>query len=240
MLPVKGMDTYRATNTTNGKFYIGSTKDFERRKKGHLRSKENYPFQNALRSDPEAFEWEVWSDDSDEPLLEQALLDMWFGCEQCYNLNPKASRPPLLTGEKNPRFGLNPEQNPLFGKKWWVTEDGSKEIFCLKKPGENFKEGRKKATAQTKTKMSKSAMGIVWWVNPDGVMVKRREQPGPEWVNAMNEESRKSYSRANKGTKNPSFGKKWWVNCRNEKKYQSLSPGPEWQNGRVYRSDTEA
>ena len=96
------MDTYKATNTLNGKFYIGSTTNFKKRKKAHLRSKDNYPFQNALRKNPEAFEWEVWSDDSDEPILEQALLDMWFGCEQCYNLNPIANRPPVLRGDLNP------------------------------------------------------------------------------------------------------------------------------------------
>lgn len=88
------MDTYRAINTKNGKFYIGSTVNFEERKKSHLRSKEKYPFQRALRKDPDVFIWEVWSDDADEPLLEQALLDMWFGKEQCYNLNPVANRPP--------------------------------------------------------------------------------------------------------------------------------------------------
>jgi group I intron endonuclease len=93
------MDTYKATNTTNGKFYIGSSLDFESRKYRHLRSRKNYPFQNALRKNPEAFEWEVWSDDSDEPVLEQALLDMWFGCEQCYNLNPIANRPPCHKGK---------------------------------------------------------------------------------------------------------------------------------------------
>jgi group I intron endonuclease len=88
------MCTYRVTNTTNGKFYIGSTKNFKNRKREHLRSTENYPFQNALRKNPEAFEWEVFSDDIDEPLLEQALLDMWFGKACCYNLCPTANRPP--------------------------------------------------------------------------------------------------------------------------------------------------
>lgn len=86
------MDTYRATNTTNGKFYIGSTTNFNRRKAEHLSSTRNLPFQNALRNSPEAFEWEVWSDDSDEPILEQALLDMWYGKECCYNLNSQADR----------------------------------------------------------------------------------------------------------------------------------------------------
>jgi group I intron endonuclease len=95
------MDTYRATNTTNGKFYIGSTTNFERRKEEHLRCKENYPFQNALRNNPEDFEWEVWTDDSNEPILEQALLDMWFGKGCCYNINPCASRPPSWEGKRH-------------------------------------------------------------------------------------------------------------------------------------------
>jgi len=82
--------TYKATNTLNGKFYVGSTKDFDQRKKGHLTSNFNYPFQNALRQNPEAFEWQVVEDDSEEPILEQALLDMWFGTEMCYNLNKYA------------------------------------------------------------------------------------------------------------------------------------------------------
>jgi hypothetical protein len=81
------MITYRATNTLNGKFYIGSTiRDFKKRKKEHLRSKFDWPFQNALRKNPEAFVWEVWEDDENEPLLEQKLLDWWYGGERCYNL----------------------------------------------------------------------------------------------------------------------------------------------------------
>lgn len=95
------MDTYKATNTTNGKFYIGSTTNFERRKVEHLKPGTNYPFQNALRKNPEAFEWEVWSDNSDEPVLEQALLDMWFGKECCYNLNPSAQHPPSWQDKKH-------------------------------------------------------------------------------------------------------------------------------------------
>jgi hypothetical protein len=94
------MITYKATNTLNGKFYIGSSKDlprFEERKKGHHSSKEPYPFQRALRKNPEAFEWEYVEDEYDEPILEQSLLDMWFGKEQCYNLNKYADRPMPLS-----------------------------------------------------------------------------------------------------------------------------------------------
>jgi hypothetical protein len=39
-----------------------------------------------------------FSDESDEPILEQALLDMFYGTGQCYNLNPVASRPPSRAG----------------------------------------------------------------------------------------------------------------------------------------------
>lgn len=94
------MITYIAVNTKNGKFYIGSTNNFERRKKQHLGNKSSTPFHNALRKEPHKFEWETWEDDFDNPVLEQALLDMWFGKECCYNLNPSADRPPILTGHK--------------------------------------------------------------------------------------------------------------------------------------------
>lgn len=98
------MITYIARNTINGKFYIGSTSDFKKRKRQHLKNKNNYPFQNALRKNENAFEWEIIEDTYDEPILEQALLDMWFGKEQCYNLNPYANRPSLETSIKNGKY----------------------------------------------------------------------------------------------------------------------------------------
>ena len=117
------MYTYRATNTTNGKFYIGSTNNFEKRKKAHITSKQNYPFQTALRKKPEAFEWEVWSDESHEPILEQALLDMWFGKEQCYNLRREASG-----------------GNTCGGTLWW--NDGLTNKRGQSSPGQGWVEGR--------------------------------------------------------------------------------------------------
>jgi group I intron endonuclease len=94
------MITYIATNTFNGKFYIGSTIDFHKRKTNHLTCRVKSHFHNALRKNPEAFVWEVIEDDCSEPVLEQALLDTWFGKEQCYNLNPVAGRPPSHRGVK--------------------------------------------------------------------------------------------------------------------------------------------
>ena len=119
------MDTYKATNTTNGRFYIGSTNNFERRRVEHLNSKRSLPFQNALRKNPDSFEWEVWHDDCEEPVLEQALLDMWYGKECCYNLNPLADR---LDAESQRRGGLtqgkkNVEDRLGFLSQGWVNSD---------------------------------------------------------------------------------------------------------------------
>ena len=150
------MDTYVATNTSNGKFYIGSTRDFERRKKGHLKSKCNYPFQNALRNNPDAFEWEVWSDDSNEPILEQALLDMWFGKECCYNLSSLANRigPELCShkGENHPQWGKTGTNK---GKSWWVNERGEEQMSNTR-PGEGWEPGRNTTHA---AKVSETLVG---------------------------------------------------------------------------------
>lgn len=97
------MITYIATNTRDGKFYIGSTTDFAKRKINHLSCKVKSHFHHALRKDPDLFEWEIFEDDCDEPVLEQSLLDQWFGKEQCYNLNPIAGRPPNHKGKKRTR-----------------------------------------------------------------------------------------------------------------------------------------
>jgi len=94
------MITYIATNTENGKFYIGSTTNFERRQREHLTTSQEFYFQRALRRNPDLFNWEVHEDDSEDPVLEQALLDMWYGKKQCYNMSGFAQRPPDRKGEK--------------------------------------------------------------------------------------------------------------------------------------------
>jgi group I intron endonuclease len=111
------MQTYKATNTKTGKFYIGSTRNFEKRKAEHLRSKANLPFQNALRKCPEDFAWEVWSDDCNEPILEQALLDMWVGKKCCYNINPSAKHPPSPEGRVDTEETKKRRSRAQIGKK---------------------------------------------------------------------------------------------------------------------------
>jgi group I intron endonuclease len=130
------MDTYKATNTTNGKFYIGSTTNFDRRKAEHLKCEENYPFQNALRKNPENFEWEVWTDKSDEPILEQALLDIWFGKECCYNLNPSAQHPPSWAGKTHKQETKN-KQSTSARDRWERMPEKEREQYSLRFAGEN-------------------------------------------------------------------------------------------------------
>ena len=85
------MITYRATNKKNGKWYVGSAVDWERRKKEHLKSKQKSPFHNALRKNPDIFTWEILEEDNREDrLAEQLILDVWFGSEYCYNLSSSA------------------------------------------------------------------------------------------------------------------------------------------------------
>jgi group I intron endonuclease len=209
------MDTYKATNTTNGKFYIGSTTNFEKRKKDHLCSSLRYPFQNALRKNPEAFEWEVWSDDSDEPILEQALLDMWFGKECCYNMNPSAQHPPSWKGKRHKqetkdkqsetkKGDQNPAKRPEVRQKMSDSHRGVPLSDATREAMSIAGKGRPK-TEEHKQKLRESNLG-----------------------QTRSDEAREKMRKAH-------LGKKTWVNEQGDRKYQAESPGPEWQNGRKWK-----
>lgn len=213
------MYTYIATNTLNGKFYIGSSTNFEKRKKTHHRSKENYPFQNALRKNPEVFEWEVWEDDSDKPILEQALLDMWFGKGCCYNLNKFADRGPDRTGTKQPpgfgpahaermRGRTNPEQSSRMREN-----NPARRPEVARKIGDANR--GKVRSQETKAQISKKLKGNSWGNHTDT--------------------HRQHMSNLHSGPNNPAYGKKHWVNEAGERRFQAESPGREWQNGRIWK-----
>jgi group I intron endonuclease len=235
------MDTYKATNTLNGKFYIGSAIDFERRKKEHLRSKEKYPFQNALRKHPEVFIWEVWSDNSDEPTLEQALLDMWYGKEQCYNLSPVAGRP--MSGRKHSEHSKQKIRKALLGRSH--TEETKEKFRQVRKENPSFR-GRNH-TEKTKQKMRDSALG-----RTSPMLGRKHGEEAREKMRAAaknrplalspsmlgkkhSEESKDKIRLAKLGSRNASFGKRWWVNCDGETQYCYENPGAEWKNGRKWR-----
>jgi hypothetical protein len=198
------MDTYKATNTTNGKFYIGSTNNFERRREEHLSSGANYPFQNALRKDPEAFEWEVWSDDFDEPVLEQALLDMWYGKECCYNLNPSATRPPSWDNRT--------------GDIWWNNGKINKRSTVC--PGEGWTKGIIREESHKHLDFVRSLGKTPWWTN--GTDNKRCwKSPGEGWKVGKTWDVPKVSDQ---------FIALWWTNGKDNKR-SNKCPGEGWRRG---------
>lgn len=190
------MITYIATNTSNGKFYIGSTNDIERRKREHRRSRGNHPFHNALRRNPDGFDWQVMEDEADEPILEQALLDIWFGTEQCYNLNPFARRPRDPTGTTwwtNLESGAEVKSETCPGEGWQRGRNRSKlEIVWETNRGKPLPESHrrkislskkgKKRNQETRDKMKESWKGKKWWVHPEGKTCRSVNCPGEGWV----------------------------------------------------------
>ena len=199
------MITYIAINTLNGKFYIGSTTNFEKRKNHHLNAGKSWPFQNALRKNPEAFVWEITEDDLDEPVLEQAMLDMWFGKDQCYNLCPNANRGPDNKGENNPMFGV---PSPMTGKLGPLNPNYGK-----KRP-----EQAEKMRGRKRPKHSERMSG----------------ENNPMFNKNHSKETLEKQSKAKIGKLNPSYGKKWYVNPKGETTMVEECPGPEWVRGRTY------
>ena len=118
------MITYLGITLNNRKFYVGSAVDFERRQKAHLKSRDNYPFQNALRKDPDNVYWIASDDDeSDGREEEQFYLDFYHGSEWCYNLNPLASG---VSEEMCKKGGLSTkelhgEQQPEWGRQGGIV-----------------------------------------------------------------------------------------------------------------------
>jgi group I intron endonuclease len=221
------MITYKAINTQNGKFYIGSTIDFERRKKEHLRTKFSSPFHNTLRKNPGAFEWEIIEDDSDEPILEQALLDMWFGTEQCYNLCQFSNRPPIYPPGEHPNCGRKPTEKELKERSERFSGEGNP-MFGRKHTEE----------AKEKNRQANSGEKNFWFgsTRPD-VAERNKERTG---------EKRPQVAESLRGDKNPmfgktkekhhNFGKKRWVNSQGERMLSEESPGEDWQRGMFWKS----
>ena len=178
------MITYIATNTINGRFYIGSSINFEKRKKDHLKATSNFPFHRDLRRNPDAFVWENWEDDYEEPILEQALLDMWHGKGNCYNLSPYASRPPGNSGI--PHTILTKQKISIATKG-----KGQGEKNNAKRPEARIKISLSK-TGKPRSQETKDKISITckdrkwkWWVNEKGERKHQAENPGEGWKRGM-------------------------------------------------------
>lgn len=63
---------YKITNLINGEAYIGQTINFERRKKEHLKAKDNFAIHNAIRKyGIDNFSWEILEECSENLLNER-------------------------------------------------------------------------------------------------------------------------------------------------------------------------
>lgn len=232
------MITYIAINLTNGKFYIGSTSNFEKRQKSHLTSKENYPFQNALRKNPESFYWVKAEDDLNDRSMEQYYLDYYFGSEQCYNLNPLAEVPPSQKGKGGPGHHLygkvwdpdvisrrtahcKGETNPVYGRRWWndgkgnflLSEEQPAEGWCLggRKPPEGMFSGENNPM-HGKTGELSPVFGSKWYNNGKEAR-KFKKDPGEGWVR----------------------GRGCWFNNGETEKFSVNCPAQGWKEGRLKR-----
>jgi hypothetical protein len=206
--------TYVAINLTNKKFYVGSTVDFTKRQKSHLKSNEDYPFQNSLRKDPNNFYWIVGEDDGlvtrDE---EQCYLDFYHGTTWCYNLNPKAAVSPSPLGKGGPGHHLHGrkqdpehiarrtahcsgETNPVYGKQWW-NDGNDNYALSVESPGEG------------------------WTLGGKGL-----KEP-------LSGEKNPMYGMS--GELSPCYGTKWYNDQVTEKKFKS-DPGKGWVRGRIKRN----
>jgi group I intron endonuclease len=101
---------YQIRNTLNGDFYIGSAFDLlDRRGQHFCKLRGNKHFNNHLQNaynlyGKENFVYEVveFCEPEVKYEVEQYWLDQFFGKEFCYNLNPRASHPPVQKGKDNP------------------------------------------------------------------------------------------------------------------------------------------
>ena len=115
------MITYLGITLNNRRFYVGSAVDFERRQKAHLKSRDNYPFQNALRKDPDNVYWIASDDDgSDGREEEQFYLDFYHGSEWCYNLSDNVKHPGRDASVRN---GLETSAAMVEQKRGWMNPE---------------------------------------------------------------------------------------------------------------------
>lgn len=103
---------YRCTNTTNGKVYIGFTKDLSKRIQGHKSNckKENIKFYNAIiKYGWNNFIWETIYQSKDKVhtlnTMEPFFIKEYDSTNIGYNICNGGNMGPIYSGEKNGMFG---------------------------------------------------------------------------------------------------------------------------------------
>jgi group I intron endonuclease len=180
------MITYVPINLSNRKFYIGSTVDFDRRWQEHSTSTCNYPFQNALRNNPNNFFVLISEDDGLEIREEeQFYLDFYHGSEWCYNLSPNADRPSGWLGKnlseqhkqkiRDANVGAN---NPMYGVS---RPDHSERMSGERNPCFGRTGGKHPLHGKDRPEHSDAMSKCRWWVNPGGDTKFQPETPSKDW-----------------------------------------------------------
>jgi len=132
--------------------YWGQTKDFTKRNMQHLssikRGKHKNPIlQNAYNKYQE-YEFEIIAvvdDPIERSEWEQQIIDVWFGSENCANINPRADVPPSWKGKT-------------------LSDEHKAKLSVSKRGGPNPNKGkpcklRKPMSEETKARMSASRKG---------------------------------------------------------------------------------
>lgn len=140
---------YKITNTTNGRIYIGSAKEFKERYKSHLYSLRKGTHHNKyLQADfnkcgEEVFEFHVVEvvegEQSIRLSIEQTYIDKFYdNQEACYNFKQNAKAESKTCWSKNPEETIRKRLEKLIGRKH--TEEQRKNISnALKSSSFDFK-----------------------------------------------------------------------------------------------------
>ena len=209
------MITYVSINLSNRKFYIGSTVDFDQRWQQHMTATCNYPFQNALRNNPNNFFVLVSEDDGLKTREEeQFYLDFYHGSKHCYNISKDASAPMqgrTHSEETKKKISRPGEKNPNYGNRWkWEwSETQSRAV-------ENRPKGEDHHWSRNNRNMS--------------------GENNTFYGHTHTQESKEKNRQAHLGENSSVYGTLWWVNEQGENKRQKDSPGPEWQPNRKWRN----
>ena len=198
------MIIYKATNTINGKFYIGKTKGtLEKRIQSHklASNKKKWLFYNAIKKYGfHNFKWEIIFECDDIDLLNKKEKEFISKNINGYNI--------AEGGTGGDTFSNNPKKEALranvskFHKGKKLTDEHKKKISDAHK-------GKQKPWAsETAKKMSESLKGKKKKFRPLSEETKRKiSESNKGKKKPMSDKHKESLSKAKKGWKNPNKGK---------------------------------